>query len=107
MTHQIAGSASPRCQGQRSTPGAVTAVVVVGAASVGSMLPDADLAGARVCRRGRVERRVLLARVVGALVRLPLRLLVVLPHRGVTHSVFGWALASLAAGLLVSLAAPA
>jgi membrane-bound metal-dependent hydrolase YbcI (DUF457 family) len=84
-----------------------TAVVLVGAAWVGSLLPDADMAGARVYRRTRIERRVLLARGLGALARLPLRILVLLPHRGITHSLFACALAAFLAALGVSLVAPA
>jgi inner membrane protein len=70
------------------------------------MLPDADRAGARLYRRTRVERRHVAARALGALARLPLRVLMLLPHRGPTHSLLGCALAAALAGLLVSLVAP-
>src|SRR6185295_17855998 len=85
---------------------AADAVVLVGAAWLGSLLPDADLAGSRVYRRTRVERRVLLARLAGSLARLPLRLLVVLGHRGLTHSLLACAVAALLCGAAVSLVAP-
>jgi inner membrane protein len=106
MTHQITGVGLAVVSGAALDVPVSAAVVLVGASWLGSMLPDADLAGARVYRRTRVERRVLLARGVGSLARLPLRLLVVLPHRGVTHSLFAGALAAVLAGILVSLAEP-
>jgi inner membrane protein len=106
MTHQIIGVGLAAASGAALNAPVATAAVLVGASWVGSLLPDADLAGARVHRRTRVERRVLLARAVGAVARLPLRLLTMLPHRGVTHSVLACAVASLVAGFLVSLVAP-
>jgi membrane-bound metal-dependent hydrolase YbcI (DUF457 family) len=83
-----------------------TAAALVGAAWLGSLLPDADRAGARLYRRTRIERRHLPARAVGAVARLPLRLLVLLPHRGPTHSLFGCAVAAALTGLLVSMLVP-
>jgi membrane-bound metal-dependent hydrolase YbcI (DUF457 family) len=71
------------------------------------MLPDADRAGARLYRRTRLERRHRLPRAVGALARLPLRVLALLPHRGPTHSLVGCALPAALTALLVSLVAPA
>jgi membrane-bound metal-dependent hydrolase YbcI (DUF457 family) len=73
---------------------------------VGSLLPDADIADARVYRRTRIERRVPLVRLAGALLRLPVRLLVLLPHRGPTHSVLACVLATVLACAVVSLTAP-
>ena len=106
MTHQIAGvGLAAVCAAALDAP-AADAVVLIGAAGLGSLLPDADLAGSRVYRRTRIERRVLLARVAGTLVRLPLRLLVVLGHRGVTHSLLACALAAVLSWLAVSLVAP-
>ena len=61
------------------------AALRVAAAWIGSLLPDADLAGARVYRRSRIERRAALARLAGTLLRLPLRALALLPHHGLTH----------------------
>jgi membrane-bound metal-dependent hydrolase YbcI (DUF457 family) len=87
------------------TPSA-DAVVAVGAAWVGSLLPDADVAGARVYRRSRMERRVWVVRLLGALARLPLRVAILLGHRGLTHSVFACAVAAVVCGGLVSLVAP-
>jgi membrane-bound metal-dependent hydrolase YbcI (DUF457 family) len=79
---------------------------MLAAAWVGSMLPDADLAGARLYRRTLIERRVALVRLAGTLARLPVRLLALLPHRGLTHSLLACALATLLSGVLVSLAVP-
>jgi membrane-bound metal-dependent hydrolase YbcI (DUF457 family) len=106
MTHQIAGVGLAAVAGAALDVPTTTAVVLVSAAWLGSLLPDADMAGSRVYRRTRVERRHLLARAVGALVRLPLRLLVLLPHRGFTHSLAACALAAVAVTALVGLVAP-
>ena len=95
MTHQIAGVGAAAVAGAALDVPTTTAVVLVSAAWLGSLLPDADMAGSRVYRRTRVERRNLLARAVGALVRLPLRLLVLLPHRGFTHSLAACALGNI------------
>ena len=107
MTHQITGvGVAVLAAAALDTPAQTTAVLV-GAAWLGSMLPDADRAGARVYRPTRIERRHLPARAAGALVRLPLRVLVALPHRGPTHSLIGCALAAALIGLLVTSFAPA
>ena len=53
-----------------------------------------------------MERRHVSARVAGALVRLPLRVLVLLPHRGITHSLFACVLTAIVAVAVVSLVAP-
>jgi membrane-bound metal-dependent hydrolase YbcI (DUF457 family) len=76
------------------------AAVLVGTAWLGALLPDADRAGARLYRATRVERRVLPLRVLGALARLPLRALILLGHRGPTHSLFAAALVAAAVDLL-------
>src|SRR4051812_37137271 len=107
MTHQITGVGPAAGGGAAAHATPTAALVLLGSAWVGSMLPDADLAGARVYRRSRVERRLPIARLIGALVRLPLRLLTAFRHRGVTHSVLACAVATVAAGGLVRLAAPA
>jgi inner membrane protein len=83
-----------------------TAAATLGAAWVGSMLPDADLPAARLYRRTLIERRVPLLALAGGLARLPVRVLALLPHRGLTHSLPACALATLLCGLLVSLAEP-
>jgi inner membrane protein len=59
-----------------------------------------------VHRPSRIERRHLSVRALGALARLPLRALVVLPHRGPTHSLLGCALAATLTGVVVSAVAP-
>src|SRR4051812_39814716 len=106
MTHQITGVGLAALSAAAIHPSRSATVVLLGAAWVGSLLPDADLAGARVYRRTRIERRLVVARVLGRLARVPLRLLMLFPHRGVTHSVLACALAALVAGVLVSLLAP-
>jgi hypothetical protein len=80
-------------------------VIVVGSAGLGALLPDADRAGARLYRRTPIERRLPLLRPLGPLARLPLRVLIVLPHRGPTHSLFGCAVAAGVAAALAALVA--
>lgn len=106
MTHQIVGVGVAAVSVAALDVHGTAAAAVLGAAWLGSLLPDADLAGARVYRRTRIERRVPLLRGVGALLRLPLRLLAILPHRGVTHSVLACVLVALGTSALVSLAEP-
>jgi inner membrane protein len=107
MSHQIAGVGLGAVAAAALDVDGAAAAAVVASACLGSLLPDADRAGSRVYRRTRVDRRVPLLRPVGALARLPLRLLVVLPHRGPTHSLFGCAVMTGIAALLTSLVAPA
>ena len=106
MTHQIVGVGLAAVAVAALDVQGSSAAAVVGASWLGAMLPDADLAGARVYRRTLIERRVTLIRPLGALVRLPLRVLALLPHRGITHSALGCALATVGAGALASLVEP-
>ncbi len=106
MTHQLSGVGLAAVAAAATDAAAPAAAVVLAAAWLGSLLPDADKAGSHVYRRTRLERRHLPARALGAVARLPLRLLVMLPHRGVTHSLLACALAAGVAGALVSLVAP-
>jgi inner membrane protein len=87
-------------------PRASAAAALVAGAWLGSLLPDADRAGSRIYRTRGVERRVWPLRVLGRLARLPLRALILLGHRGLTHSLLGCAAASAAAFALASLVAP-
>ena len=107
MSHQIAGIGLAAVAGAALDVSPATGAVMLAAAWLGSMLPDADRAGTRVYHRTRLERRVWIVGAVGWVARLPLRMLMVLPHRGVTHSVFACAAASVLAGLLVALVDPA
>jgi membrane-bound metal-dependent hydrolase YbcI (DUF457 family) len=107
MTHQISGVGAAALTAAAVDAPVATAAVLVGTAWFGSMLPDADKAGSHIHRRTALERRHLPIRVAGTLVRLPLRLLSLLPHRGVTHSVAACAVVGALAGALVSLVAPA
>ncbi len=77
-----------------------TAVALVGGAILGSLLPDADRAGSRIYRSRRIERRVWPIRVLGWISRLPLRVLLLFNHRGITHSLAACAVAAIACGLL-------
>jgi membrane-bound metal-dependent hydrolase YbcI (DUF457 family) len=107
MSHQIAGVGLAAVSGAAVEVSTSTAAVLVGAAWLGSMLPDADRAGTRIYHRTRLERRVPVVAAFGWLARLPLRLLVLLPHRGVTHSVFACAAVAVLSALLVAVADPA
>src|SRR3954471_2477501 len=105
MSHQITGvglAAVTAAALDASTP---AAAIVVGSAWLGALLPDADRAGARLYRRTPIERRLPLLRPLGALTRVPLRVLIVLPHRGPTHSLFGCAIAAGVAAALTSVVA--
>jgi membrane-bound metal-dependent hydrolase YbcI (DUF457 family) len=106
FTHQITGVGLAAVTVAALNADGTVAAATLGAAWVGSLLPDADQAGARVYRRTLIERRVTLLALAGWIVRLPVRLLSLLPHRGLTHSVPACALATLLCGLLVSLAQP-
>ncbi|WP_308214330.1 metal-dependent hydrolase [Solirubrobacter ginsenosidimutans] len=104
ITHQIAGVGVAAVSATALAVPAATTATLLAAAWIGSLLPDADRAGSRVYRRTRVERRVPLARLAGWLLRLPLRPLVLLRHRGITHSLVACAAVALATWALVGLA---
>jgi hypothetical protein len=70
LTHQIAGVGLAGVAVAAVDSRGVTAAVLVGAAWIGSLLPDADLAGARVHRRTRIERRVPVLWLGGMTLRL-------------------------------------
>ena len=106
LTHQIAGVELAAVTVAAVDAPRASAAVLVGAAWFGSLLPDADLAGARVYRRTRFERRVPLARLAGMLLRLPVRLALLLGHRGPTHSLLACALATALTGVVASLIDP-
>jgi inner membrane protein len=105
-THQIAGAGLAAVASAAVNASATTAAVLVAGACVGSLLPDADRAGSRVYRPTRFERRVWPARVLGWCARLPLRALVVLKHRGITHSLVACAAVAVGCWLLASLVVP-
>jgi inner membrane protein len=105
-THPITGVGLAAVAAAALDASTTTAVVLLGGAWMGSLLPDADKTGTKIYRRTRVERRHVLARGLGALARLPLRSLVLLGHRGITHSLCAAALAAVLAGGLVTLASP-
>ena len=107
MSHQIAGVGLAAVSGAAVDVSTSTGAVLLGAAWLGSMLPDADRGGTRIYHRTRIERRVRLVGALGWLARLPLRLLTLLPHRGVTHSIIACAAAAVLSGLLVAAADPA
>src|SRR3954466_9167790 len=107
MTHQITGVGAAALTAAATDAPVATAAVLIATAWLGSMLPDADKAGSHIHRPTRLERRHPPCGVVGSPVRLPLRLLSLLPHRGITHSALACALAGALAGALASTLAPA
>ena len=104
-THELVGVSLAVAAGRVLEAEPWETVGLAAAALVGSRLPDVDQLGARVHRRTWLERRRLIARTAGALLRLPLVLFaVVVPHRTLTHSALACAVA---AGLASVVAMPA
>jgi inner membrane protein len=104
-THELVGVSLAVAAGRVLEAAPVETAGLAAAALFGSRLPDVDQLGARVHRSTRLERRTLIARTAGALLRLPLMLFaVVVPHRTVTHSALACAVA---AGLAALVAMPA
>src|SRR4051812_37451382 len=106
MSHQITGVGLAAVSAAALNASPPAAAIVIGSAWLGALLPDADRGGARLYRCTPIERRLPLLRPLGLLVRLPLRVLIVLPHRGPTHSLFGCAIAAAVVAALTSLVAP-
>jgi len=84
--------------------GGLVAAAAVCASLLGSRLPDADQPGARIHRRTRLERRSLIARLAGRVLRLPMTIFAALAqHRGATH----WLLSGAATTIVLAGAAGA
>ena len=105
-THQIAGVGLAVVTAAALDATTASAAVLVAGAWLGSLLPDADRAGSRIYRTRRLERRAWPLRIVGSLARLPLRALILLGHRGLTHSLLATAAVTAAGFALVSLVVP-
>jgi inner membrane protein len=105
-THQITGVGLAAVAVAAFDASTATGAVLLSGAWLGSLLPDADKPGTKIYRRTRLERRNPLARGIGALARLPLRALLMLGHRGITHSLCAVAVAGIFAGGLVTLVSP-
>lgn len=99
-THQIAGVGLAAVGAAALDVSTASAAVLVAGAWLGSLLPDADRAGSRIYRARRVERRMWPVRLLGRIARLPLRLLIMLGHRGLTHSLLACAAVAALASLL-------
>jgi inner membrane protein len=102
-THQIAGVGLAAATAAALDAPAGTVALLLAGAWLGSLLPDADRAGSRIYRTRRLERRVWPLRLLGRLARIPLRLLILLGHRGLTHSL----VVAVGVAALGRLAAPA
>jgi membrane-bound metal-dependent hydrolase YbcI (DUF457 family) len=84
--------------------GGLVAVAAVCASLLGSRLPDADESGARIHRRTRLERRSIVTRLAGRVLRLPMTIFAALAqHRGATH----WLLSGAAVTIVLAGAARA
>jgi membrane-bound metal-dependent hydrolase YbcI (DUF457 family) len=99
-THQIAGVGLAAVTAAALDMPAETAAVLVAGAWLGSLLPDADRARSRIYRARRLERRVWPLRLAGWLARIPLRALILLGHRGFTHSLLAAGLVAFAGSLV-------
>jgi membrane-bound metal-dependent hydrolase YbcI (DUF457 family) len=92
------------CSATAARPLACAAAIA--AAVYASRLPDVDEPGARIHRRTRLERRHFLAATLGTVLRAPLWLLSLAPHRGFTHWLTTGALVAVACGALAALVMP-
>jgi len=84
--------------------GGLVAAAAVCASLLGSRLPDADQPGARIHRRTGLERRSLVARCAGRVLRAPMTTFAAFArHRGATH----WLLSGAATTIVLAGAAGA
>lgn len=103
-THEAIGAAVTLGVCAIADSGGLVATGAVCASLLGSRLPDVDLRGARIHRRTRLERRSIIARLAGRLLRLPMTTFAAFAnHRGATH----WLLSAAAATFLLTAAAGA
>jgi inner membrane protein len=103
-THEAIGAAVTLGVCAVVDSGALVAAGAVCASLLGSRLPDADVRGARIHRRTRLERRRVVARVAGGVLRLPMTIFTASArHRGATH----WVLTAAAVTIVLTAAARA
>jgi len=103
-THEAIGAAVTLGVCAIADSGGLVATGAVCASLLGSRLPDADVRGARIHRRTRLERRSLVAALAGRVLRLPMTIFAALAkHRGATH----WLLSAAAATIVLTAAAGA
>jgi len=105
-THQIAGVGLAVVAAAAFDATTTSAAALVAGAWLGSLLPDADRAGSRIYRARKLERLAWPLRIVGWVARLPLRLLILLGHRGLTHSLLATAAVTAVCFALASLVVP-
>ncbi|MCA1700675.1 MAG: metal-dependent hydrolase [Actinobacteria bacterium] len=111
-THQAIGVASSFVATAAVGGGPSMCAIAATAALYGSRLPDVDQPGSRIHRRSRLERRHLVVRAIGLIVRLPMSIIALtVRHRGATHwlltsAVITATLTVLAAALSPMLAPP-
>jgi membrane-bound metal-dependent hydrolase YbcI (DUF457 family) len=103
-THEAIGVAVTLAVCAAADSGGLVATGAACASLLGSRLPDADVRGARIHRRTRLERRSVVARLAGRVLRLPMTIFAtVANHRGATH----WLLSAAAATFFLTAAAGA
>jgi membrane-bound metal-dependent hydrolase YbcI (DUF457 family) len=84
-THTLIGAAAALPVADHVAHGPLVAAVIA-AALFGSLLPDADHASSKIHQPTSLERDYWPLRLLGLLLRIPLRVVALLPHRGpVTH----------------------
>ena len=106
-THEAVGIATTVgvCAAVAAPP--LSCAAAITAALYASWMPDVDQSDTRIHRLTRLERRNVLARAVGFVLRAPLRLLaLVAPHRGFTHWLLTGVLVTAVAAVLVGAVAP-
>ena len=85
-THQAVGAAVTLAVCAAADSSGLVAAAAVCASLLGSRLPDADQPGARIHRRTRLERRSIVVRLAGRVLRLPMTIFAALAqHRGAAH----------------------
>lgn len=84
-THTLIGAAVALPVADHTAHGPLVAAVLA-AALFGSLLPDADHASSKIHQPTSLERDYWILRLLGVLLRIPLRVVALLPHRGpITH----------------------
>lgn len=103
QTHMtISGATAAATCSAAGAPMLLTGSVTVVSAFAG-LLPDADHADAKIHSWTSVERKYPILKPIGWLLRIPLRPLVFLPHRGPTHWLVTWLAASMVVFVLAIL----
>lgn len=99
MTHESVGAAATLAVCAAAGSKTLVAIGAVSVSVLGSRLPDVDQRGAQIHRRTCLERRSLIVRLVGQVLRLPVTVFAaVVKHRGTTH----WLLSGVAVTIILA-----